>query len=327
MRPHCARHLLVFVLAAARLLQGQDSFDKIERVVAVGDVHGGFEEFVGILRMAGIIDGRNRWTGGKTHLVQLGDVVDRGPRSRDVLDLLIGLEPQARKAGGRVHALLGNHETMNIYGDLRYVSKEEYEAFRTPRSAELREQMLQNSLPEGGRPTAAERQKWESERPLGWVEHRIAFSAQGKYGRWLRERNAVVKINDSLFLHGGISPKYVATSIRTLNDAIRADLKDLSRIEGGIIPHPEGPLWYRGLAEEPEEKLATHVNQLLTNYGIARIVVAHTPQLRGITPRFNGTVILIDVGLSKLYGGPQQCLVLEGGRAAVLEGGRSKPLP
>src|SRR5215470_13554277 len=90
-------------------------------VTAIGDVHGDFADFVAILQKTGLIDKQNHWTGGKTTLVQLGDLLDRGPKPRDVMDLLIALEKEAPKDGGRVEALLGNHEMMNIMGDLRYV--------------------------------------------------------------------------------------------------------------------------------------------------------------------------------------------------------------
>ena len=106
-------------------LQGAEpacEFDRIERVVAVGDVHGAYDAFVGILRTAGLIDERQRWVGSKAHLVQTGDVVDRGPDSRKALDLLEKLQGDARKAGGAVHPLIGNHEAMRLLGDMRYVS-------------------------------------------------------------------------------------------------------------------------------------------------------------------------------------------------------------
>src|SRR5262245_10688082 len=100
-------------------LAAQSEFSGVERVVAVGDVHGDYAGFVWVLRAAGIIDAKERWIGGKAHLVQTGDVVDRGGDSRKAMDLLMSLEKQAAKAGGRVHALIGNHEAMNLYGDLR----------------------------------------------------------------------------------------------------------------------------------------------------------------------------------------------------------------
>ena len=96
------------------------------RLVVVSDVHGDLGQFVTVLTQAGVIDGARKWTGGTTVVVQTGDVPDRGPDSRKVMDLLMDLEKQARKAGGVVHALLGNHEVMNMVGDLRYVTPEEY---------------------------------------------------------------------------------------------------------------------------------------------------------------------------------------------------------
>ena len=101
----------------------------VDRVVAVGDIHGDYEQFVKVLASAGLIDGNGNWTGGKTHLVQTGDILDRGPDSRAVMDLLIKLQQQAAQAGGGVHCLIGNHEAMNVYGDRRYVSPGEYAAF------------------------------------------------------------------------------------------------------------------------------------------------------------------------------------------------------
>src|SRR5438094_546362 len=88
-------------------------------VVAIGDVHGDFDDFVTILQKAGLIDEQHHWTGGKTTFVQVGDLLDRGPKPRDVMDLMMSLEKEAPKAGGRVVGLLGNHEIMNIMGEIK----------------------------------------------------------------------------------------------------------------------------------------------------------------------------------------------------------------
>src|SRR5207249_4430613 len=104
----------------------------IERVVAIGDVHGAYDRFVEILKTARIVDNDLRWSGGRTHLVQTGDVLDRGDDSRKALDLIRRLERPAQSAGGAVHALLGNHEIARMLGDLRYVAAGEYAAFATP---------------------------------------------------------------------------------------------------------------------------------------------------------------------------------------------------
>ena len=184
----------------------------MERIVAVGDVHGDYEQFVKLLRGAGLLDEKDNWAGGKAHLVQTGDVPDRGPRSRDVMDLLMKLEKQAKKAGGYVHALIGNHEAMNMYGDLRYVHVGEFAAFKTKGSKALRDNFyrqnvkeLRQNQPRGQSPEFGpdHKRRWEENFELGWFEHRLGFGARGKYGRWITRHNAVVKINATLFLHGG----------------------------------------------------------------------------------------------------------------------------
>ena len=76
-----------------------------------------------------MVDANLNWSGGNTHLVSLGDLIDSGPGSRKVVELLMKLEGQAEQAGGAVHLVLGNHEVMVMTGDLRYVSPEEFAAF------------------------------------------------------------------------------------------------------------------------------------------------------------------------------------------------------
>src|SRR5882724_2110009 len=112
-------------------------FTGVDRVVAIGDVHGAYDRFVEILRAASLVDDKGKWAGGRAHLVQLGDVVDRGPDSAKALDLIDRLQKDASRAGGAVHMLLGNHEVMRMLGDLRYTMPGEYEAFVTPKSREV----------------------------------------------------------------------------------------------------------------------------------------------------------------------------------------------
>jgi hypothetical protein len=326
--------LLLFSILVLTPAFAQDTFTGVPRVVAVGDIHGGFDEMLTVLRGAGVISSDNRWTGGDTHLVQTGDVLDRGPHSRKVMDLLMDLEKQAQKAGGRVHALLGNHEAMNIYGDLRYVSPEEYAAFKRPGSTETREAFYQVFVSEARKTSApppvlnAEfRKKFEAEHPLGWVEHREAFGRNGKYGKWLGTHKSVVKINNVLFLHGGISPKYAAVTRKVFNETILRELKDFSKLRDGMVMDALGPLWYRGLAKDPEADLVTHVDGLLRLHGVDHIAVGHTPTTGAILPRFGGKVILIDVGLSKHYGANPACLMVEGSKLKAWHRGMILDLP
>lgn len=322
----------VVVLACASLTA--QSWQGVGRIVVVGDVHGSYSQFTTVLRQAGLLEaGKDKWAGGTTHLVQLGDVPDRAPDTRRILDLLMDLEKQAKKAGGMVHALIGNHEAMNVYGDLRYTVPEEFESFRRSNSEEIRNEFYRmheaelRSSGHGPTLTAQYRKQWESQFPLGFLEHRLEFGPNGKYGRWILKHEAVIRINDTLFVHGGISPKYAGKSMAEINDQVRNELTDFKRLEGGMVMDPEGPLWYRGLAIAPEAALQPHVNALLAFHGVKRIVVGHTPTPGAIIPRFDGKVVLADVGLSVAYGGRLACVVIEGDKLVALHRGVPLLLP
>ena len=101
----------------------------VERVVAIGDIHGDYDNYMAILEAAGLVNTRGKWAGGKTHLVQTGDIPDRGPDTLKIIEHLKKLAKEAKKKGGRVHSLIGNHEAMNVTGDLRYVTAGEFQAF------------------------------------------------------------------------------------------------------------------------------------------------------------------------------------------------------
>jgi hypothetical protein len=206
-----------------------------ERIVAIGDVHGSFLHFVGILQQIGLIDADRRWVGGSATLVQTGDVPDRGPRTRECLDLLMALEQQAPQANGKVIPLLGNHEVMDMLGDLRYVSREDYASFADERSEARREEAYReyrtyvDAHPRRrktyGADDPAARQKWMEEHPVGFFEYRDAFGPQGFYGRWLRTHDAVAQVEDVIFLHGGLSPKFRFRDFREVNERIRSEIQ------------------------------------------------------------------------------------------------------
>lgn len=298
----------------------------MDRVVAVGDVHGDCDQLAAVLRSAGLIDVEGTWIGGKAHLVQTGDVLDRGPDSRKALDLLMRLEGEAARAGGAVHALIGNHEAMVLYGDLRYLSKGEIESFRDVDSEKTREAAYQELRALVG---DVDRPRWEADNPLGLTELRRAFSLQGKYGKWIRGRNTIIKIDGTLFLHGGLSPAFAEGSVRGINESVRAELSDFSKLEGGIVQRDDGPLWYRGLALGDEARLEEHVRATLAHYKAERIVIGHTLTEGEIRSRFGGRVLQIDVGLSRVYDerGRMACLVIEKGKPAALHRGTRVELP
>jgi hypothetical protein len=324
--------LVTMALAVAKTSDGDDAWDNVSRVVAVGDLHGDYDQFLTVLRDTGLVDEKARWTGGKAWLVQTGDRVDRGPDSRKVMDLLQRLEKEAKKAGGAVQALLGNHEAMNMIGDLRYVIPEEFAAFKGPDSERRREALWQALLAErkkNGEPPLGDedRKRFEAEHPLGWVEHRLAFAPKGQYGEWLSRENAVIKIGDTLFLHGGISPKYADFSRRDLNEKIRAELAEPDPMTALVCRDPDGPLWFRGLAQG-DPWLAPHLEAVLAKHQCRRMVIGHTVTEGNLVfPRYAGRVVQIDVGLSKVYGGPPAALVLEDGKPFAIHRGKHLALP
>ncbi len=270
-----------------------DVFTGVERVVAVGDVHGDVDALKDVLRMAGLINAKGKWTGGKAHLVQTGDIPDRGDHSRAAFELLMRLEKEALAAGGRVHALLGNHEVMNMLGDLRYVTSGELASFadQTPQAD-------------------AEGQ------PKGLAGHRAAYGPEGRYGRWLRTHAAVVRINDTLFVHGGVAPSVPAKTLGELNAWVRQDLTPGG--PPGGARDPQGPLWFRGyaLGEDGAEQA---LDGVLGRFGARRMVMGHTTEREGkIRARFGGKAVLIDTGLSTGYGHHLAALELKGDTLTAL---------
>ncbi|MFK7956810.1 MAG: metallophosphoesterase [Lysobacterales bacterium] len=324
--------LLALVLVAC--VSQATERDNVERVVAVGDLHGDYNQFVAVLEEANIIDSRQRWKGGETHLVQIGDAPDRGPDTDKIIALLKALERQAKKAGGEVHALIGNHEAMNMSGDLRYVHPGEYAAFVDRRSRKRQTdyyrrsvEFIKNNQPEEQWPAfdKAHREAFNKKYPLGYVEHRSAWSPGGEIGQWVLEHDAVVRVNDSLFVHGGIAPDQPLLPVEQINQQVREALQNAATSNSEtIIDSPQGPLWYRGLAvmDETAENEAL-LDKMLAFYGVKRIVIAHTPVVRTILPRFSGKVILADVGLAAYYGGARASLVIDDtGPYALLAGER-----
>ena len=154
------------------------------RVVAIADIHGDLDAFVGILQRAGLVDTKMRWSGRNSTLVQTGDILDRGPKARAAMDFLMALQKDAPRQGGRVIVLMGNHEAMNIYGDLRYVTPSDYASFADNKS-ENRRKSAYASYAELNKNTSEG--EWMTSHPPGFIEHREAFGPDGK---WLASAHA-----------------------------------------------------------------------------------------------------------------------------------------
>jgi Calcineurin-like phosphoesterase len=238
----------------------------------------------------------------------LGDVVDRGPDSLQSLDLLERLQKDADRAGGAVHPLLGNHEVMRLLGDDRYVTPGEYEAFATADSPKIRDAYVKR----------AETLKEPVAQPpaLGFVEMRLAFGRNGRYGKWLRSLKAVVQIDGVVFVHGGISQAVAGLSCEAINATVRREITgDIDQTRSDpknmLATRVDGPLWYRGLADEPET-FAPAVDEILASQHARRIVIAHTVTAdKRIRVRFGGKVVQVDTGMQTAY--------MPDGRASALE--------
>src|SRR4029079_19156109 len=104
-----------------------------EESVALGDVHGASDRLLHRLQVGGIAGadakakGGYAWAGGKRTLVSVGDLIDKGPQSLEVLDLMMSLQRGARAAGGDVIVTLGNHEAEFLARPGKKKKAEEFE--------------------------------------------------------------------------------------------------------------------------------------------------------------------------------------------------------
>lgn len=323
-RPLAIALMAIAVMAPARGVQAAASscdIKNVPRIVAVADAHGAYERYVEILTAAGVIGPNQRWSGGRTHFVQLGDMVDRGAGSRKILDLVRRLEREAPRSGGAVHVLLGNHEVMRMLGDLRYVTPGEYEAFTTRDSEDLRARYLATIR-------AEERDAAARELPPGSIELQQAFGPRGDYGKWLRGLDVVARINGVLFLHGGISPAVAPMTCEQINDTVHRELAGERPDARGLATREDGPLWYRGLAQEPDD-FASSVDAILASQKASAIVVGHTVSPTGrIRVRFGGKVLQLDTGMQPAYvtNGHASALVIEDGHATAIYDDRAEAI-
>ena len=312
------------------------------RIVAIGDLHGDHDAWRAIARAARIMDQRGRWSGGSTTLVQTGDMVDRGPDSLRIIEDLMRLQRQARRSGGQVVVLTGNHEAMMVTGDLRYVHPGEFQAFVTRQSPAVRESYYQSQR---AQIEAAARKRdpkltseaikasWMSEVPLGMIEHQRAWSPSGRLGRWTITNPAVLRLGSTLFVHGGISAEYAALPIEQINRRVAEALAAREMNPDSIINDPAGPLWYRGLipghappedlpapgsitAAAPQAKpgIEQLLDRALEAFKVRRLVIGHTPVLQGIAIDHGGKLVRIDTGISRSYGGALSWLEIIGER-------------
>ncbi|MDH4197452.1 MAG: metallophosphoesterase, partial [Candidatus Aminicenantes bacterium] len=344
----------------------------VEKIVAVGDIHGAYESLVEIMRGTELIDDMNRWIGGRAHFVQNGDIMDRGSRAKAIFDLLRELQKEAKAAGGMVHVLIGNHEEMNITGIAfeyeDYITVEQFydflpDGFKAAKNKEFLKSIKdepslrpQDNALDFLNPLF--RQFWKDllkEKGERGAEARGQYYVffNEHYGNWLLRQNAVIKINDVVFVHGGLNEEYSTWKLVDINNLIRQELEFFrgGRLRGGVyrevpafrprmVYAPDGPLWFRDLARKDESSALPMVIRILDNLKARAMVIAHTfwrgengspiVDMRHMSrfryPDGNGRIYIIDTGISAVYGGVPSALVFIDGRP-ILWGDPEEEMP
>ncbi|WP_154640137.1 metallophosphoesterase [Lewinella sp. W8] len=254
----------------------------VKKIAAISDIHGQYPVARKLLETHGIIDENQNWAFGEGHLVVVGDVFDRGDQVNQTLWLLHNLQLQAEAAGGKLHFLLGNHETMILEGDDRYVHR-------------------------NYRITSA----------LMTRTYQQLYGPDTYLGKWLRSLPLAVKINDLVFVHGGLSKEVVKAiddDLDNLNHLYHKYLIDGNIVEAtgrsgklALLYQREGPLWYRGYFME-EETTEKDLNWILKRMGASRIIVGHT-SFEAIRSYFDGRVIAIDSSIK--FGNMGEVLLIQ----------------
>ena len=267
------------------------------RLVAIGDVHGDIAALRGALKVAQVIDEEDRWVGGATTVVQVGDQLDRGDDEREILHWLEDLAIAAKAAGGAVYPMLGNHETMNVALDLRYVTAGGFVDFAD---------VAFDATDTFYGPYAPEEK--------GRV---AAFRPGGPYAKLLAEHVVALVVGDTAFAHGGLLPEHAAYGLATINSETRAWMLGQGP-RPTVLSGDTSPVWSRHYSNGPDAADCALLEETLEALNAARMVVAHTVHKEGITSACQGKVWRVDVGLAAYYGGPTQVLVIEGETVTVL---------
>ena len=300
--------LSVFV-AAFLLLQGctdyvsvdteiRTRYPVVERIVAIGDLHGDMDVTRRAFRLAGAIDDEDHWIGGKLVIVQTGDQLDRGGEEQAILEFLARLTEEAAEAGGAVHVLNGNHELMNVSLDLRYITEDGFEDFQDAVVVDESDSLIASYEPHQRARIAA-------------------FRPGGPFAALMARRNTIVIIGENVFVHGGLLPEHVEYGIDRLNEEIRSWMRG-ERLRPQWSRGSNSPVWSRHYSVDAEEDDAALLDEVLRSLGAKRMIVGHSIQSSGISAYCDGRVWCIDVGMAEHYGGVPKVLEIRGDTVTVL---------
>lgn len=247
-----------------------------EKIMAISDPHGNVDCFASVLKANGVINEKYEWIFGKNHLMVLGDIFDRGDDVLPIFWLTYKLQKEASEAGGVVHFLIGNHESMVLRSDLRYIN-EKYAKLATQFD----------------------------------LDYSKFFAANTELGRWIGLSNTVQIIGRTLFVHGGLSQGFYDRNLTIPNvnwqvgtgifmdkagrDKLTNDSQFIFSSSSSTVGGP-GPFWYRGMVGyEGHEALSEETLELfLQRYDVDRVIVGHTV-MDDVTTFYSGKVIAINV--------------------------------
>ncbi len=262
-------------------------YPSADRLIVIGDIHGDYNAFINVLKKAKVINNNLEYIGGKTHIVQVGDIVDRKPRESDaddedseakILALIMELQVKSYLNGGGYHAIIGNHELMNVMGQFEYVSPK--------------------GLAHYG----------------GASGRRVYFQPGGTIAQYFAcSWNPIVKIGGWLFCHGGVSKrnamKYPIEDVnRVMRDYLYGNVSEHrnKRYFSEMFLDSQSYLWNRDFSTDHHQstyqRLNDDLNSILKTYQVKRICNGHTPHLKGIVHRFGGRVFNVDTGMSNAFG-------------------------
>ncbi|HYQ05073.1 MAG TPA: metallophosphoesterase [Polyangiaceae bacterium] len=278
----------------------------VERMVAIGDLHGDVSALRAALRLGGAIDQEGKWIGKNLVVVQTGDQLDRGDDEPQIIELLARLKNEAQAAGGAVHVLNGNHEVMNVQADFRYVTPDGFHDFSAGHPDAVHERLSASVAPEQRGRTAA-------------------FLPGGEMARRLAVQPVVLQIGDSVFVHGGVLEQHVRYGVGRINQETSAWMAGApSEPAPNSLSNQRAPIWVRDYSDgTPAVDRCAELSRVLTALSAQRMVVGHTVQQQGINSACEGKVWRIDVGLSRFYGGKPSVLEIRGQQVRALTEGAS----
>lgn len=264
----------------------------VKKLLVIGDIHGQFDTLKTFLINNRVVDSKMHWIFGKGTIVFMGDIFDRGEKVTEALWLIYKLEHEAALCGGKVHLILGNHELLVFQQDHKYLAEKYYYMF--------------NRLK---------------------LNYSHFYGKNSVLGQWLRSKNAIIKIDSFLFVHGGIHPYLIKykLSIDTINTLLKNYINNPGKLKFSndkviqFLIGYNGPLWYRGMVDQSgEDKFEENdLKNILEFYNVSSVLVGHTYNSE-IKFFNNCKIVATDVPFYLNDGYPMQALLFEDHKLVIL---------